>query len=59
MAAKKVICEYEHKGKMLIILGLLAIVYGVLRIYGLSIPQIAIVVGALLMLKGIMLKYKK
>ena len=49
----------KHKGKALIIVGFLAIAYGAMRNYGLTIPQSIMGIGVLLVLKGIILKMKK
>lgn len=53
-------CEcMKYKGKALIMLGLLVMAYGAMRYYGMSIPVSLMAVGALLVLKGIMIKLKK
>ena len=60
--AKKKVSRNEwkkHKGKALIMIGLLAVAYGALRTYGLSAPQTIMVVGGLLVLKGLIVKTKK
>ncbi len=48
----------KHKGKLLILVGLLMIAYGAMRNYGLSIPQSIMGIGILLLLKGLIVKMK-
>lgn len=49
----------KYKSKALIMLGLLLIAYGAMRYYGISMPVSLMTVGALLVLKGIIIKLKK
>ncbi len=47
-----------HGGKGALMLGLLLLVVGLLFEYGYSLPRILMIVGALMLLKGIILKAK-
>lgn len=45
-----------HKGKFLIFLGFLFLLAGVLRVYGVSLEWVLIVIGIILVLKGLWIK---
>jgi len=49
---------HKHKGKFLILLGVLTFVIGLLRYYEFSWPMVLMVVGILMLLKGLYLKMK-
>lgn len=48
----------KHKGKALIMVGLLMVLYGAMRYYGIGIPMSLMTIGGLLVLKGLIVKLK-
>ncbi|HLC39322.1 MAG TPA: hypothetical protein VJJ76_00375 [archaeon] len=50
---------HMHKGKGLLLFGFLLIIVGALRLYGVSWEWTAIIVGVLMILKGLWIKGMK
>lgn len=50
---------YYHKGKALIIAGLVTLVAGVLRFYKIDWSIVLMVIGAILLIKGMIIKSAK
>ncbi len=53
--ARESIDERSHKGKAMMTVGLILLLAGLLRLYNVDWPVVMIVIGAVLMLKGILI----